>query len=100
VEGCGEERGTGADVGTDDVRLLQPERVGKVHNELAHRVRRHERIASLGVSEARKVYRYEMRVLGKPQPRRLERVQALRPRTKEEGMHTLPWVFALGVADG
>ncbi|BAY49388.1 hypothetical protein SAMD00079811_70170 [Scytonema sp. HK-05] len=85
---------------TDDVRLLQPERVGKAHNELAHRARKHERVAALGVSEAREVDRHEVRVLGKPRPRWLERIQALRPRTEEEGMHTSPWVLTLGVADG
>jgi hypothetical protein len=100
VEGCGEERSTGADVGADDMRLLQPERIGKAHNELAHRARRHERVASLGVSEAWEVDRHKVRVLGKPRPRRLERIQALRPRAEEESMYTPSRVLTLGVTDG
>jgi hypothetical protein len=66
VEGCGEECGTGADVRSDNVWLLQPKRIGDAHDKLAHRARRHERITALGVSEAWKVDRHEMRVLGEP----------------------------------
>jgi hypothetical protein len=65
--------------GPTNVRLLQPERVGDEHNELAHRAWRHERVASLGVSEAGRSYRYEVRVLGKPRPRSARSIQALRP---------------------
>jgi hypothetical protein len=100
MESCGEERGTGADVGSDDMWLLQPECVGKAHDKLAHRTRGHERVVPLGVSETWEIHRHEVRVLGKLQPRWLERIQALWPRAKEEGIYTSPRVLTLGIADG
>jgi hypothetical protein len=92
--GRGEERGPGANIGTDDVRDLEPERVGDANDELAHRARRQQRIAALGMTESRQVDRHQMHVFGEPQPGRLEREQALRPRTQQEGV--LVAALALG----
>jgi hypothetical protein len=39
VQGRGEQGGRGADVGSDDVRVLEPEGVGGADDELAHRPR-------------------------------------------------------------
>ena len=93
----GEQRGPGADVGTDDVRVLESERVSEASDELAHRPRGEQRVAALGMTESRQVDRHEMRVFGESQPGRLEGEQALRPRAQQQGV-IVP-VLALGVAD-
>ena len=93
----GEQRRTGADVGTDDVRELEPERVGDTNHELAHRPRREQRVAALGMTEPRQVDRHQMRVLGEPQPGRLEREQTLRPWAQQQGV--IVAILALREAD-
>ena len=98
IQGRGEERSSRANVGTDGVRVLEPERVGDANDELAHRPRREQRIATLGMTEPRQVDRHQMRVFGESRPHRLEREQALRPRAQQEGV-IVP-VLALGEADG
>ena len=98
MQGRGEQRGGGADVGTDDVRVLEPERVGEADDELAHRPRREQRIAALGMTESRQVDRHQMRVFGEPQPGRLEGEQALRPRAQQQ--RVIVPVLALGETDG
>ena len=97
MQGSGEQRGAGADVGADDVRVLEPERVGEADDELAHRPRREQLIAALGMTESRQVDGHQMRVLGEPRPGRLEGEQALRPRAQQQGV-IVP-VLALGEAD-
>ncbi len=98
IHGRGEERGGGADVRTDDVRVLEPERVGDENHELAHRPRRHQRVATLGMAEPGQVDRHQVRVFGEAEPRRLEGVQAFRPRAQQE--RVIVAVLALGGADG
>jgi hypothetical protein len=66
VQGGGEQRGAGADVGADDVWVLEPERVGGADDELAHRPRRQKRVAALRMTEAGQVDRDQMRVFGEP----------------------------------
>ena len=80
----GEQCGRRADVGADDVRLLQPERVGDGEHELAHRSRGHQGVAALGVAEPRQVDRHQMGLLGELPPDRLEGQQRLRPRTEQQ----------------
>jgi hypothetical protein len=64
------------------MRVLEPECVGDTNQELAHRLRRQQRIAALGMTEPRQVDRHQVRVLGESRPRRLKGVQAFRPRTQ------------------
>ena len=80
------------------MRVLEPECVGDANDELAHRPRRQQRIATLGMTEPRQVDRHQMGVLGESRPGRFEREQALRPRAQQEGV-IVP-VLALGEADG
>src|SRR5262249_51801198 len=74
-----EERGGGADVGTNDVRVLEAEGIRHADEELAHGPGRHQLVAALGTAESRQVDGHEVRVLGEPRPARLEGIQALRP---------------------
>jgi len=75
-----EECGAGANVRSDDVRTLEPERVGDAYDELTHRPRREQTLATLRMPEPRKVHGNEMCVLRQTRPRRLEREQAFGPR--------------------
>ena len=79
----GEQYGRGADVGADDVRLLESERVGDGEKELAHRPRSQQSVPTLGVTEPRQVDGYQMGVLGELPPDRLEGQQRLRPRAEQ-----------------
>ena len=69
---------------------------GDPNDELAHRARREQLIASLGTTEPRQVDRHQVRLLGESRPGRLEREQALRPGAQQEGV-IVP--VALGEAD-
>jgi hypothetical protein len=93
----GEQGGGSTDVGPDDVRAREPEGVGDGNDELAHRPRRQQPIAALRMTEPGQVYRHQVRVLGEPRPHRLERQQALRPRTQQQGV--IVTVPALGKPD-
>ena len=97
MQGSGEQRGGGADVGTDDVRVLEPERVGEADDELAHRARREQLIAPLGMTESRQVDGHQMRAFGEPQPSRFEGEQALRPGAQQQ--RVIGPVLALGETD-
>ena len=97
IQGCGEERGPGADVGADDVRVVELERVRETDDELAHRTRRQQLVAALGMTEPRQVDRHQMCLLGEAQPCRLECEQALRPGAQQENM--ILAVIALGDTD-
>jgi hypothetical protein len=66
------------------VRVFEPELVGEPDDELAHRARRQERVAPLGMAEARQVDRDEMRVLSEAVPHLVEGMNALRPGAQEE----------------
>jgi hypothetical protein len=81
IQGGGEQRGPGANVGSNHMRALQPEYVGEANHELAHCLWREQLIATLGVAETGQVDRHQMRVLGEAVPSRLEGEQALGPRT-------------------
>jgi len=48
-----EQGGRGADVGADDMRVGEPERIGGADDELAHRPRGQQRVAALGMTEPR-----------------------------------------------
>ena len=94
----GEEQRRGADVGTDGVRVLEPERVGRTDHELAHRPGGEQRVATFGVAEPRQIDRHQVRVFGESRPDRLEGEQALRPGTQQQGV-VAPGL-ALGEAHG
>jgi len=95
--GRGEEQGRGADVGPDGVRILEPQRVGEADHELAHRSRRQQIVATLGMTEAWQVDRHQVCVFGQSRPHRLEGEQALGPRVQQEGV--VAPILALGEAD-
>ncbi len=84
--------------GPIDVRVLEPEGVGDANHELAHRPRREQRVATLGMAEPGQVDRHQMGVFGEPDPGRVEREQALRPRAQQQGV--IVAVLALGETDG
>ena len=86
----GEQRGRGAGAGGDDMRVLEPERVGGGDDELAHRPRGQQRVAALGMPEPRQVHGHQVGMLREPPPDRLEGQQALRPRAEQEGMIGVP----------
>jgi len=98
MRGRGEQRSTGADVGADDMWVLEPERVGDFDDEIPHRAWGKQRIAALGMTEPRQVDRYQVRLFGKARPRRLERQQALGPWAQQQGV-IVP-VLALRESDG
>jgi hypothetical protein len=52
MQGRGEQRGPCADVGADDMRVPEPERVAGPDEELAHRPRGQQGLAALGVAES------------------------------------------------
>ena len=58
--GGGEQRGRGADVGADDMRVLQPEGVGGANDELAHRLRGQQRVVALGMAESGQIDRHQV----------------------------------------
>jgi hypothetical protein len=98
MPGGGEQRGRGADVGADDVRIIEPECVRDGHDEVAHGARGQQRILTLGMPEPGQVDGDQVGALGEPQPRRLEREQALRPRAEQQGV--IVTVAALGEPGG
>ena len=98
MQGRGEQRRPGADVGADDMRVLEPEGVGDADDELAHRPRGQQRIAALGMAEPRQVNRDQVRMLGQPRPHRLEGEQAFWPWAEHQ--RVIVAVLALGEADG
>jgi hypothetical protein len=51
IQRRGDKRRPGADVGPDDVRVLEPEGVGDANEERAHRPWRQQRVATLGMTE-------------------------------------------------
>jgi hypothetical protein len=97
ADGVGKRVALDADVGPDDVRACEPEGVGSVDDELAHRPRRQQRIAALRMTEPWQVDRHQVRVLGEPRPHRLERQQAFWPRAQQQGVIVM--VLALGETD-
>jgi len=74
-----EERGAGADVGTNDVWAIEAEGIGHADEEFAHGPRRHQLVAALGTAEPRQIDGDEVRVLGEPRAGGLEGILALRP---------------------
>jgi hypothetical protein len=97
MQGRGEQAGRGADVGADDMRVLEPEGVGGADDELAHRPRGQQRVPALGMTEPRQVDRHQMGAFGQPRPHRLEGEQAFRPRAQQQGV--IVAVLALREAD-
>ncbi len=79
------------------MRFLELECVGGANDELAHRPRAEQCLATLGMTKARQVDGHQMGVLGQTRPRRLEREQALRPRAQQESV-IIP-LLAFGEAD-
>jgi hypothetical protein len=53
MQGGRKERSRRTDIGTDDVRVVQPESISHTNDELRHRPRGQQCIAALGLSEAR-----------------------------------------------
>jgi hypothetical protein len=51
IQGRGEERGPAANIGADDMRVLEPECVGDANDGLAHRPQGQQRIAALGMTD-------------------------------------------------
>jgi hypothetical protein len=84
------------------VRLLEPERVGGEHQELAHRPRRQQRVPALGMPEPGQVDRHQMRVFGELRPGWRKRQEALGPGTEQERViaFLLGLGLGLGEADG
>ena len=79
--------------GRSEVRLGD-----ELGQELAHRARREEVVAALGRAEPRQVDGEQAGVLGERGPHRRERVQALRPRARQQ-QRRLVRAAAVGVAD-
>jgi hypothetical protein len=79
------------------VRLVQPERVREVDDELPHRPGREQIVPAFGVTEPGQVDRDQVHVFGERGPGRRVREQALRPGAQQDGVRVA--VLALGVAD-
>src|SRR4029453_15846054 len=83
VCGRSEQRGGGANVWRDDVRLLEPKRVRDANHELAHRAWRHQRVSPLGAAESWEVDRDQVCRFGQPRPDWFVGEHTLRPWTEQ-----------------
>jgi hypothetical protein len=99
-----EQRGRGSHVRTDQVRPPQLRLDDEPSQESTHRARGQQVVPAFGRAEAGKVDGEEAGVLGQRRPHRRERVQALRPGTREHdnrsGAATAVGVPDVDSADG
>src|SRR5258707_849910 len=87
----GEEDRRRSDVESNSVDRREPERIDRLHDELAHLLRCEEIVARLRPPEAGKVDRQNLKLFCQPVPHRSEREDALRPWTEEHNLlATLP----------
>src|ERR1700689_2309808 len=80
--------------------VLEAERAGGRGYELAHRLRRLQRLAVLGMPEPRQVQRHQVSMFRELPPDRLKGQQALGPRAEQERVITAVVVLADGKPDG
>src|SRR5262245_20700557 len=92
-----EECGASANVRADDVGMLEPEGIGDTNDEVAHRPRRAQALATRRMPEPRKVDGYEVCVLRQTRPGGLEREQAFGPRIEQQRLGLV--LLALGITD-
>ncbi|HJY93865.1 MAG TPA: hypothetical protein VJ371_02875 [Streptosporangiaceae bacterium] len=66
--------------------MIEAEGVGGADDEVAHRPRGQQLIATLGTAEPRQVDGHQMGMFGQPLPYRHEGQQAFRPRAQQQGV--------------
>ena len=98
IGGRGEQRDGGPGARPEQVQMAQAEGVGGAEDEPGHRLRGHERVTALGMTEPRQVDGHQAGLRGQPRPDRHEGQQTLRPRAEQQGV--LAAVLAPGVPDG
>src|SRR6185295_17830756 len=83
---CGKKDRRRSNVKSNGVDRLQPKRIERLRDELAHRLRREQILARLRPPETRKVDRQDLELPRQPGPHRDEGEDALRPRTEQHDL--------------